>query len=251
MSESSIQIAWRLHFGLRNIIMLHLRRNETWTFHRRNRGSCRQKPSFDWAQVLLRGRQQIWKWTSSESMYRGREQGIGPKDLSAIFPPSLHFVTQVLRVQTCSSLSCFAQSFMAVWEGGHIQLRKFRNLENREQESYKKQRERYNVIGQTLRWCDYNTDRSFPNGKSSWIFVWMFVVFHEYEARNWKGRRFPLPVAVQQSMSCPSRIVEISSSCTGCSPFVHIGMSVFTMVLIVSRPIGSCQRALEAIFKGS
>ena len=56
---------------------------------------------------------------------------------------------------------------------------------------------------------------------------------------------FPSPVAVQQSMSLPSRIVETSSSCTGCGPSFHVGISVVTMVHIVSRPIGSCQRAMS------
>lgn len=59
---------------------------------------------------------------------------------------------------------------------------------------------------------------------------------------------FPSPVAVQQRMSCPSRIAEMSSSWTACSPFVHFCMSFFTIVLIVVRPTGSCQWVPQAIF---
>ena len=40
-----------------------------------------------------------------------------------------------------------------------------------------------------------------------------------------KAADFPSPVAVQQRVSCPSRIAEISLSWTICSPFVHRGIS--------------------------
>ena len=60
---------------------------------------------------------------------------------------------------------------------------------------------------------------------------------------------FPSPVAVQQSISSPSRIAEMRSSWTTHSPLVHLGMSFLTIVLIVTRPRGSCQHDPQAIFK--
>ena len=62
---------------------------------------------------------------------------------------------------------------------------------------------------------------------------------------------FRSPVTVQQRISRPSRIAETSSSCTRCRPSIHVGIIFFTMVCIVSRRIGSCQRAPVAIFVGS
>jgi len=66
-----------------------------------------------------------------------------------------------------------------------------------------------------------------------------------------KAADFPLPVAVQQSISWPSRIEETSLSCTRCSPSLHVGIIVLTMVRMVSRLIGSCQWAPVAICEGS
>ena len=67
-----------------------------------------------------------------------------------------------------------------------------------------------------------------------------------------KAADFLSPVAVQQRIFQPSRTAETSSSFTGCRPSVHeVGITFFTMICIVSRPIGSCQQAPVAIFVGS
>jgi hypothetical protein len=63
-----------------------------------------------------------------------------------------------------------------------------------------------------------------------------------------KAADFPSAVAVQQRISLPSRIPETSSSWTAYRPFVHVGTTFFTIALIVSRPMRSCQRCPEAIF---
>ena len=66
-----------------------------------------------------------------------------------------------------------------------------------------------------------------------------------------KAADFPSSVAVQQRVFRPSRTSEMSSSCTGCRLSIHVGIMFFTMVCIISRLRGSCQRAPVAIFKGS
>src|SRR5271168_2133664 len=50
-----------------------------------------------------------------------------------------------------------------------------------------------------------------------------------------KAADFPPPVAVQQSISLPSRMPETSSSWTACRTFVHVGTTFFTITVIVSR----------------
>jgi hypothetical protein len=65
-----------------------------------------------------------------------------------------------------------------------------------------------------------------------------------------KAAYFLSPVAVQQSISRPSRIAETSSSCTKCSVSLQIGMIFLIMVHLVSRLIGSCQWGPVAICLG-
>jgi len=63
-----------------------------------------------------------------------------------------------------------------------------------------------------------------------------------------KAADFPSPVAVQQRMSCPSRIAEMSSSRTILSLFIYSGIIFLTMVLMVSIPTGSCQWGLAILW---
>ena len=44
----------------------------------------------------------------------------------------------------------------------------------------------YNIVGQFLCWCDYDTDGSFPGRKSSGVCVQMCIVFEENKGRNSK-----------------------------------------------------------------
>jgi len=60
---------------------------------------------------------------------------------------------------------------------------------------------------------------------------------------------FLSPVTVQQRTLFPSRMAATSSSWTTCSLFIQFGMSFLMMVLITSRPSGSCQWGCQAIIE--
>ena len=79
-------------------------------------------------------------------------------------------------------------------------------------------------------------------------YAWVFLLYSRRTRQGIaKAADFPSPVAVQQSISLPSRIPETSSSWFGCNPFVQAGTIFFMMSVFVSRLPGSCQRGPEDI----
>ena len=108
----------------------------------------------------------------------------------------------------------------------------------------------YDIVGQSLCWCDYNTNGSFSGWKSSGVCIWMCIVFKENKGRNSEGCWFSVA-----SCSTAENILTIKDCRNKFKLYwvqaIHVGIISLRMVCIVSRPIGSCQQAPVAIFVDS